>query len=119
MKYNIAELGGGNVLITQSDNLAGEKNHVAIGPVRKYPGTGLIEDLFVSPESRGRGEGTLLALQAIQYARERKMKSVMVEVKTDNIASFNLFEKLGFQVEGQMIEASDGNYYTMTKSIEE
>ena len=54
------------------------------------------EDLYVSPEYRGRGIGTHLVEFAIERAREKGCRLIKLDTNEDNRSAVNLYRKLGF-----------------------
>lgn len=57
---------------------------------------GRIYGLAVSPGFQGRKLGQLLLTHAIERLREREIKTIVLEVRTDNAAAIKLYTKLGF-----------------------
>lgn len=57
---------------------------------------GRIYGIAVSPSFQGRKLGQLLLTHAIDRLRERGVKTVVLEVRTDNAAAIRLYTKLGF-----------------------
>jgi ribosomal protein S18 acetylase RimI-like enzyme len=55
-----------------------------------------IDILAVSPDMRGKGVGTRLLEAVFQIAREKKFKSVSLEVVDTNPGARRLYERLGF-----------------------
>jgi ribosomal-protein-alanine N-acetyltransferase len=53
--------------------------------------------LCVSPETRRQGYGELMLADLIQLARERRAKSIYLEVRPSNQAAISLYEKTGFK----------------------
>lgn len=50
----------------------------------------------IAPEFRGTGASTVLAKQMVRVARERGLKTLQLEVLTQNTRAFKLYEKVGF-----------------------
>lgn len=59
----------------------------------------------VRASHRGRGIGTELLKRAEQFAREKKMHRIELEVFETNGDAVRLYEKLGFSLEGRRREA--------------
>ena len=57
---------------------------------------GRIYGLAVSPHFQGRKLGQLLLTHAIERLREKEIKTIVLEVRTDNAAAIKLYTKLGF-----------------------
>lgn len=53
--------------------------------------------LCVSPETRRQGYGELMLADLLQLARERRAKSIYLEVRPSNQAAIRLYEKTGFE----------------------
>jgi ribosomal protein S18 acetylase RimI-like enzyme len=58
-----------------------------------------LEDVFVSPEARGRGVGRRLLTHALARAGERGCRSVGLTTNERNQAALALYERLGFTAE--------------------
>lgn len=57
---------------------------------------GRIYGLAVSPHFQGRKLGQLLLTHAIERLLEKEIKTIVLEVRTDNTAAIKLYKKLGF-----------------------
>ncbi|WP_197281985.1 GNAT family N-acetyltransferase [Dethiosulfatarculus sandiegensis] len=53
--------------------------------------------IFVSKGYRNRGLGTLITLAVIEFARQKGMTRLWLEVETFNFAAVNLYRKMGFR----------------------
>jgi ribosomal protein S18 acetylase RimI-like enzyme len=60
---------------------------------------GVLSDMWVAPEARRLGVGRELSRLAINWLREQGTHSVELQIVTDNTASLNLYETLGFRHE--------------------
>lgn len=70
-----------------------------VGTRRKPPRGGLMfETLFVSPESRRQGIGTLLIDRVEAYAREKGYSSVSLDVTDKNQPAIRLYAGMGYEV---------------------
>jgi ribosomal-protein-alanine acetyltransferase len=58
--------------------------------------TGRIYSLAVAPAHRGMGIADALMDGAIAYAKEKGLRAVFLEVRTENRAAIRLYEKKGF-----------------------
>lgn len=68
--------------------------------------------IIIAPESRGLGHGVCLLTRAITYFHLINPRTILVaEVKTTNIASRRLFEKLGFS---QVASDEEGIEYLLS-----
>lgn len=56
----------------------------------------VIDELFVRRDARGRGHGTAIAGELIEWARTEGFRFVMLEVNDDNAGARRLYERLGF-----------------------
>ena len=61
---------------------------------------GQITNIAVSPEHRRRGFGEAVTRALLDYAAERGIVSVSLEVRESNAAAIALYEKLGFERRG-------------------
>jgi hypothetical protein len=77
-----------------------------IGNAHGYIGTvqgvvdrrvGMIQNLGIVPESRGRGLGTALLIKALWGFREAGLRWGMLEVTAENSGAIRLYERIGFQ----------------------
>ena len=57
----------------------------------------VVSDLFVVPESRGRGVGKALMNRARQLAEETDADALILETATDNLIAQKLYERLGYR----------------------
>lgn len=57
---------------------------------------GRIYGLAISPQFQGRKLGQLLLTHAIDRLRERGIKTIVLEVRIDNVAAVKLYKKFGF-----------------------
>ena len=67
---------------------------------------GRIYGLAVSPHFQGRKFGQLLLTNVIDRLREKEIKTIVLEVRRDNVAAIKLYKKFGF-VPWRLIE----NFY--------
>lgn len=63
----------------------------------------------VKESHQGRGVGTKLLKRAEDFARERGMHRIELEVFANHEKAIGLYEKLGFQIEGRRREAAKTN----------
>lgn len=64
------------------------------------PDTGEITDLAVGREFRGCGIGRALVDAAAAFARERGLRALWVEPRTDNDSAIEFYVRLGFRIAG-------------------
>jgi ribosomal protein S18 acetylase RimI-like enzyme len=62
-------------------------------------GTGLVNELVVAEDARGRGIGRSLLDAAISAAREQGMDEVEVGTEIDNLGARDFYRRLGFDQE--------------------
>lgn len=62
----------------------------------------LIDEMYVIPNQRHAGVGTLLMTSALTRAQERETKVVFLETEQDNPESRALYERLGFEIESSI-----------------
>jgi ribosomal protein S18 acetylase RimI-like enzyme len=58
-----------------------------------------LEDLFVSEEARGGGQGKALVGAAFESARARGCKRIQLDVNVENAGAQRLYASLGFEME--------------------
>jgi ribosomal protein S18 acetylase RimI-like enzyme len=76
----------------------------AVGFAQLYPtfsslaldGVWILSELFVVPETRGRGIARRLAHEALELVRKRQDRGLRLEIPPDNHPARRLFESLGF-----------------------
>jgi ribosomal protein S18 acetylase RimI-like enzyme len=87
----------GLVLVAEHD-----ESPVALALAQVNPGRGVMKlmDLRVDYDVRREGVGTVLAYQVIQAARERELRAVWAETRTNNNPANRLLQKLNFQISG-------------------
>ncbi|MEE1238854.1 MAG: ribosomal protein S18-alanine N-acetyltransferase [Acutalibacteraceae bacterium] len=62
---------------------------------------GYITNIAVFPEYRGMGVGKALINRVFEFAREKQLSFVSLEVRPSNTAAVSLYEKTGFKEEGR------------------
>ena len=62
----------------------------------KRTNSGRVYSVAVHPDYRGLGIAESLVDRAIDFTRQEQLKSVFLEVRTDNTAAISLYEKKGF-----------------------
>ena len=69
--------------------------------------------MSVDRNYRNQGIGTELMERAINWAKEKRIVRLELEVYTENIAAIRLYEKFGFGIEGRkrMYAYQRGRYY--------
>lgn len=78
---------------------------IVIGKFKKVRETVYLV-IGVRASHRGRGIGTKLLERAEQFARDRNMHRIELEVSDKNEGAIRLYEKLGYVVEGRRREAT-------------
>lgn len=81
--------------------------YASYGPFRPWPAyLYTVENaIYIAPQSRGRGIGTLLLAPLLQIAQERGLRTMIAGITADNAASLRLHEKLGYRQAGVIREA--------------
>ncbi len=74
---------------------------------REIAGEGELDRVGVLPEYRGQGLGEKLLVTMLEYAKDRGVKDITLEVRAGNEPAKGLYGKYGFQTEGVR-----KNYYT-------
>ncbi len=64
----------------------------------------ILNDLFTTPEARGKGVGTALLAQSQEFAREQGCAVLRLRTAIDNLTAQSVYENFGF--------ARDNVYYT-------
>jgi len=59
----------------------------------------ILNDLFVSPEARGKGVGEALLARAAEFARDSGAVGLQLETATDNFPAQRLYERCGWKRE--------------------
>ena len=75
------------------------------GRFRKFRGNAYIASVSVSERYRGKGVGTRLLAKAEEYARKRGARRLELEVFSKNKGAYELYERLGWEVEGRKRKA--------------
>ncbi len=77
-----------------------KKGLESVGIIGGFYKTGEYElvSMWVSPIERGRGIAKLLIHSVAQHAKQLGYNSIFLEVKSENIAAFKLYEKVGFKL---------------------
>jgi ribosomal protein S18 acetylase RimI-like enzyme len=60
---------------------------------------GELSDMWIIPQARRLHIGDHLSRQALEWLREQGVHSVEIQVLTGNEASWNLYQRMGFQLE--------------------
>lgn len=69
-----------------------------------------LSKIYVDVHERGRGIGRDAMNFAVNYAKERKLKSIYLKVLQDNIHSVNSYIQLGFHVAERIVTDFGGGY---------
>ncbi len=84
--------------------LSARKKHAVIGFLHMISDTptkvGYIHRHVVDPEYRGQGIGLMLLTHAMQWARDRKLRSVVVSLSTKNHPASTFYLERGFVFSG-------------------
>jgi ribosomal-protein-alanine N-acetyltransferase len=86
--------GAGVFLIAEYDGVMA--GYLCLTVSRRH-NTGRVYSLAVSPVYRGRGVADALMERAIVCARDKALRTVFLEVRTDNFSAIRLYEKKGFR----------------------
>ena len=68
---------------------------------------GMIQNIGITPEFRGRGLGSLMVMRSLQGFREAGMRLVTLEVTGKNEGAVRLYERLGFEVQRTVFKSVD------------
>jgi len=70
---------------------------LSLGYSPEHGGTdGFIDDIYIIPESRGRGLGKLALELALNESRKCGIRVLLLEVEADNHRAYHLYESMGF-----------------------
>lgn len=64
----------------------------------------ILEDLFVTPESRGRGVASELLTRALEHARDDGASGMFLETAQDNVIAQRVYERAGWTREGRFLK---------------
>ncbi|MSP78320.1 MAG: N-acetyltransferase [Dehalococcoidia bacterium] len=78
------------------DDVDGELRGLGTLLWRKNACAGRIYDLVVHPAHRGKGIGKALLLAAEAHAEKRRLPTLHVEVRANNVPARTLYESIGF-----------------------
>lgn len=70
--------------------------NVSLSPERRDAGVWTVSNVAVLPEYRGRGIGGRLMDAAVDWARERRARRLILQVRTDNAVAVGLYRRRGF-----------------------
>lgn len=96
-----------NLPVLVADDAGTVLGYASYGPFRPWPAyLYTVENaIYIAPQSRGRGIGTLLLQPLLQIAQERGLRTMIAGITADNAASLRLHEKLGYRQAGVIREA--------------
>jgi ribosomal protein S18 acetylase RimI-like enzyme len=97
LKQVVTGVEDGLALLAEHDGI-----NVAVLLARVEPefGTLRIQDLRVDFEHRHEGLGSAMVYKAITDARQRELRAVVAETRTDNVPAAQLLSKCGFELAG-------------------
>jgi len=73
-------------------------------PLKLIKPRAVIYDLYVKPEYRGRGIGTMLLRETLEDLRKRGFEEVRLTVLSKNQGAISLYERFGFREELKIME---------------
>jgi ribosomal protein S18 acetylase RimI-like enzyme len=73
---------------------------LALASARADVGTLHLLDLRVDSDQRREGVATVMIYQIIQQARDRELRAVSTETRTNNVPAARMLQKLGFEMAG-------------------
>lgn len=96
-----------NLPVLVAEETGSVLGYCSYGPFRPWPAyLYTVENaIYVAPQSRGKGIGTLLLQPLLQIAKERGLRTMIAGITADNAASLRLHEKLGYSRAGVIREA--------------
>jgi ribosomal protein S18 acetylase RimI-like enzyme len=97
LKQVVTGVEDGQALLAEHDGI-----NVAVLLARVEPefGTLRIQDLRIDFEHRHEGLGSAMIYKAITDARERQLRAVVADTRTDNVPAAQLLTKCGFELAG-------------------
>jgi ribosomal protein S18 acetylase RimI-like enzyme len=81
---------------TQEKVYFADKNQQTVGVLGFNPNKGLISNVGVDPEQRGKGYGRQIMLFGLEQLRKSGCKQAYLRVHVDNKLAIHLYESLGF-----------------------
>ena len=82
----------------------------------QHDSTGQVFILAVAKTSRGKGVGKVLLRSGLEFLKKKSIKSVKLEVRSNNDVARNLYLKEGFVIKGK-IRAVSGISLIMTRDL--
>ena len=76
-----------------------------------------LEDLYVTPDCRGRGVATCLVRYGIERAWEKGCKAIKLDTNEDNLAAVALYGKLGFSSRSSRFSGSRQLLFSKTLEV--
>jgi len=92
MAYLISHAKGIFLVAKYDDKIAGYISFIT----SKRHNTGRIYSVAVMPEYRNYGVGGKLLNKTIEYAIQKELNAIFLEVRTDNLTAISIYEKKGF-----------------------
>ena len=98
---------GQNLPVLVAEDAGRVLGYCSYGPFRPWPAyLYTVENaIYIAPQSRGKGIGTLLLGPLLQIAKSRGLRTMIAGITADNTASLRLHEKLGYAHAGLIREA--------------
>lgn len=96
-----------NLPVLVAEDSGSVLGYCSYGPFRPWPAyLYTVENaIYIAPQSRGKGIGTLLLQPLLQIAKDRGLRTMIAGITADNAASLRLHEKLGYERAGLIREA--------------
>jgi RimJ/RimL family protein N-acetyltransferase len=96
--------------------LMGDRPVGLIGAQLENADTVYLYSLWLDPIARGQGLARPLVAAAVDWARDRRARTVTLRVAADNVVARGVYESLGFTVNA-VENPSDGGEVAMTVSV--
>jgi ribosomal protein S18 acetylase RimI-like enzyme len=87
------------------------KDDVVIGYASLKLDEGELESLYLKPEFKGKGIGTILFFKVCSYFKEKGFKKMILWCLSDNIKALNFYQKLGCKKIGNKDALIGDKYY--------
>lgn len=105
-RYDVSEIARTRMRLEegQSLQLVAERNGRLVAVLEVEPeewrNTAILWALFVDASARGRGLGRLLFERAVEWARDRGFRALVLETQTNNVPALRFYQRLGCRIAG-------------------
>jgi len=92
---------------------------VTVLPHREHPEAGLVVGVYVAEDHRGGGIVDALFEAAADWARERGLSALLLEVHVDNDRAQAVYARRGFERVGEVETTGFGREWVMRRTLDE